>query len=105
MVYQDVSSGYAKLKSYKMADKIMLNTRYKRISESLDSECVQYANRDTKQAEKCTVVDWVCQYPMAYIAKNNASGKIFKCYHDFGCFASKQEAYNDTQIEADRIIY
>ena len=105
MVYQDVSSGYAKLKSYKMADKIMLNTRYKRISESLVSECVQYANRDTKQAEKCTVVDWVCQYPMAYIAKNNASGKIFKCYHDFGCFASKQEAYNDTQIEADRIIY
>lgn len=64
-----------------------------------------YANRNTKQAEKCTVVDWVCQYPMAYIAKNEASGETFKCYHDFGCFASEQEAYDDAQIEADRIIY
>lgn len=50
-------------------------------------------------------VDWVCQYPMAYIAKNEASGEIFKCYHDFGCFASEQEAEADAQIEADRIIY
>ena len=32
-------------------------------------ETFYYANRNTKQAEKCTVVDWVCQYPMAYIAK------------------------------------
>lgn len=37
--------------------------------------------------------------------KNDASGETFKCYHDFGCFASKQEAYDDAQIEADRIIY
>ena len=36
-------------------------------------ETFYYANRNTKQAEKCTVVDWVCQYPMAYIAKNEAS--------------------------------
>lgn len=41
---------------------------------------------------------------MAYIAKNDASGETFKCYHDFGCFASEQEAYDDAQIEADRII-
>ena len=68
-------------------------------------ETFYYANRNTKQAEKCTVVDWVCQYPMAYIAKNDASGEIFKCYHDFGCFASEQEAYDDAQIEEDRIIY
>lgn len=46
----------------------------------------------------------LCQYPMAYIAKNDASGETFKCYHDFGCFASEQEAYDDAQIEADRII-
>ena len=43
-------------------------------------ETFYYANRNTKQAEKCTVVDWICQYPMAYIAKNEASGEIFKCY-------------------------
>ena len=47
-------------------------------------ETFYYANRNTKQAEKCTVVDWICQYPMAYIAKNEASGEIFKCYSDFG---------------------
>lgn len=68
-------------------------------------ETFYYANRNTKQAEKCTVVDWICQYPMAYIAKNDASGVIFQCYHDFGCFASEQEAYDDAQIEEDRIIY
>lgn len=68
-------------------------------------ETFYYANRDTKQAEECTVVDRVCQFPMAYIAKNNVSGKIFKCYHDFECFVSEQEAYDDAQIEADRIIY
>ena len=45
-------------------------------------ETFYYANRNTKQAEKCTVVDLVCQYPMAYIAKNDASGETFKCYHD-----------------------
>lgn len=67
-------------------------------------ETFYYANRNTKQEEKCTVVDWVCQYPMAYIAKNEASVETFKCYHDFGCFASEQEAYDDAQIEADRII-
>ena len=37
--------------------------------------------------------------------KNDTSGEIFKCYHDFGCFASEQEAYDDAQIEEDRIIY
>ena len=37
--------------------------------------------------------------------KNEVSGDIFKCYHDFGCFTSEQEAYDDAQIEADRIIY
>lgn len=68
-------------------------------------ETFYYANRNTKQAEKCTVVDRFCQYPLMYIAKNEASGEIFKCYHGFGCFASEQEAYNDAQIEADRIIY
>lgn len=41
---------------------------------------------------------------MVYIAKNEASGETFKCYHDFGRFASEQEAYDDAQIEADRII-
>jgi hypothetical protein len=39
-----------------------------------------------------------------YSQKNEASGETFKCYHDFGCFASEQEAYDDAQIEADRII-
>lgn len=68
-------------------------------------ETFYYANRNTKQAEKCTVVDRICQYPMAYIAKNEASGEIFKCYSDFGCFASEQEAYDDAQTEADRRIY
>ena len=42
---------------------------------------------------------------MAYIAKNDASAETFKCYHDFGCFVSEQEAYDDAQIEEDRIIY
>lgn len=32
-------------------------------------------------------------------------GETFKCYHDFGCFQTEQEAYNDAQIEADRHIY
>ena len=49
-------------------------------------ETFYYANRNTKQAEKCSVVDWICQYPMAYIAKNDTSGETFTCYHDFGCF-------------------
>lgn len=43
-------------------------------------ETFYYANRNTKQAEKCTVVDWVCQYPMAYIAKNDASGETINAY-------------------------
>ena len=42
---------------------------------------------------------------MAYIAKNDTSGETLTCYHDFGCFATEQEAYDDAQIEADRIIY
>ena len=43
-------------------------------------ETFYYANRNTKKAEKCTVVDRICQYPTAYIAKNDATGEIFKCY-------------------------
>ena len=39
-------------------------------------ETVYYDNRNTKQAEKCTVVDWVCQYPMAYIAKTTHREKF-----------------------------
>lgn len=41
----------------------------------------------------------------SFSSENEASGEIFKCYPDFGCFASEQEAYDDAQIEADRIIY
>ena len=40
-------------------------------------ETFYYANRNTKQAEKCTVVDLVCQYPMAYIAKKRRIGRNF----------------------------
>ena len=68
-------------------------------------ESFYYANRNTKQAEKCTVIEWVLQHPMAYIAKKEISGEVFKCYHDFGCFKSEQEAYDDAQVESDRIIY
>lgn len=67
-------------------------------------ETFYYANRNTKQAEKCTVIDFVLQYPMAYIAKNEVSGEIFKCYPDHGCFRLEQEAYDDAQIKSDRVI-
>lgn len=44
-------------------------------------ESFYYENRNTKQAEKCTVIEWVLQHPMAYIAKKEISGEVFKCYH------------------------
>lgn len=68
-------------------------------------ETFYYANRDTKQAEKCTVIKWLPQLPMAYIAEKESTGEVFECYHDFGCFKSEQEAYNDAQTASDRRIY
>lgn len=64
-----------------------------------------YANRNTKQTEKCVAIELVPQFPEAYIAKNEETGEIFKCYPGFDSFKSKQEAYADAQIEGDRIIY
>ena len=64
-----------------------------------------YANRKTKQAEECVAIELVPQFPEAYIAKNEETGEIFKCYPGFDSFKSKQEAYADAQIEGDRIIY
>lgn len=63
-----------------------------------------YANRAMKQAEKCTVIETIFQHPMAYIAKKEDSGEIFKCYHDFGCFKAEQEAYKDAQVGLARMI-
>lgn len=64
-----------------------------------------YANRKTKQADKCVAIESVPQFPITYIAKNEETGEIFKCYPGFDSFKSKQEAYADAQIEGDRIIY
>ena len=68
-------------------------------------ESFYYANRDTKQVEKCTVIEVMSQYPQVYIAKKEDTGEIFECYHGYGCFKSEKEAFDDAQIEADRIIY
>lgn len=64
-----------------------------------------YANRKTKQAEECVAIELVPQYPEAYIAKKKETGEIFKCYPGFDSFKSEQEAYEDAQIEEDRMIY
>lgn len=64
-----------------------------------------YANRNTKKAEKCVVIDHVLQYPLAYIAKKEDTGEIFKCYHGFGCFETEEAAHADAQINENRIIY
>lgn len=66
-------------------------------------DCLYYANRKSKQAEKCIVIERMFQFPLAYIVKNETSGVIMKCY-DICCFSSEKEAYNDAQIKEERII-
>ena len=58
-------------------------------------ESFYYANRNTKQVEKCATRELIPQHPIAYIAKKmEITGEVFKCYHNFGCFRSEKEAFN-----------
>lgn len=60
-------------------------------------DCLYYANRKSKQAEKCIVIEQIF-HPLflAYIVKNKTSGAIMKCY-DIDCFSSEENAYNNAQ--------
>lgn len=64
-----------------------------------------YANRNTRKAERCTVVFVKLGYPPEILAKNNITGETFKCYDGIGCYEDENEAFEDAQIQADRIIY
>lgn len=64
-----------------------------------------YANRNTKQTEKCVAIKLVPQFPTAYIAKKVETGEIFKCHPGVDSFKSEQEAHAVAQIEEDRMIY
>lgn len=64
-----------------------------------------YANRETKKAEKCMIVNvMMYSYPPKILAKKQ-NGSTFTCYDGFGCFNTEKDAIKDAQIEEDRIIY
>ena len=66
-----------------------------------------YADRNIKKPVKCIIQEVELGYPAIIFAKREDTNEIFKCYDEFGCYSlnNYNKAYEDAQIQEDRIIY
>lgn len=66
-----------------------------------------YADRNEKKPVKCIIKDIQWGYPCKIKAEREDTKKVFTCYEGFGCYELEQyqEAFEDSQIQSNRIIY
>ena len=66
-----------------------------------------YADRNKKEPIKCKILSVKLGYPPTITAQREDTGDEFICYDGFGCYSldNYDTAYEDAQIQEDRIIY
>ena len=66
-----------------------------------------YADRNKKKPVKCKILSVELGYPSVITAQREDTGDEFICYDGYGCYPldNYDDAYKDSQIQEDRIIY
>ena len=87
-------------------DEILTKIKKNRIKLEIEAK-FYYADRNKKEPIKCKILAVELGYPSRIIAQREDTGDTFTCYDGFGCYSldNYDAAYEDAQIQEDRIIY